>query len=82
MCSYKKKEKGVSSLKEDHDLADFADLILETLKKKSSRSEEPFELYAQKVRKRIYKNIDSFRERFSKGYEVLVDSLSQELKKK
>lgn len=69
-------------MKEDHDLIGFADLILENLKKKSSLKAEPFELYAQKVRKRIYKNIESFNERFLKGYEALVEMLSQAEKNK
>ena len=41
---------------------------------------EPFEAYATRIRVQIHSNLEEFRDRFLKGYEVLLNELSHSYK--
>lgn len=58
-------------------IEDFADLVVESLKESYHSDLEPFESYAQKVKLQIAKDVDVFRQRFVRGYEVLLEELRQ-----
>lgn len=59
------------------ELKTFAHSILEHLtSQKAKKGIEPFEAYAQDLKTRLFTHEPSFPERFVKGYEVIMTTLS------
>lgn len=61
-------------------LKELAKCILEVLRGESQNDKEPFENYAHALRLRLYANEQAFQERFVKGYEVLLSTLTKNKK--
>src|SRR5262245_41307983 len=57
---------------------DIADILLKEEEVNYKQGLEPFDVYAQKVRKEIHASMEEFRNRFLKGYELLLNELSQQ----
>ncbi len=56
----------------DPSMKDVADLILESLEEEYKTEEEPFEVYAQKLKSHIHTDAAVFRHRFTEGYAILM----------
>ena len=52
-----------------------ADCVTSVLKQEVQSEHEPFELYATQLKGRFHRKSKQFKERFVKGYEVLLEAL-------
>jgi hypothetical protein len=66
----------------DKSVDKLADSILEEVKEGYDSQLESFDNYAEKTRNEIHANMDQFRNRFLKGYEILLDELTHQNKVK
>lgn len=57
---------------------DLAEAVIEELKDEHVNALEPFEQYAYKIRGKIHKDFKTFRSRFAKGYNALIEELVHE----
>jgi hypothetical protein len=63
-------------------LNELAEAYVEQLHEQHANLFEPFELYSERIRMKLYQDFDQFRMRLSKGYEVLLDEIERETLKK
>jgi hypothetical protein len=59
----------------DSILENIADAVIENKKAHSGAELDPFEYYVQRVQSGIFSKEDVFRNRFVKGYHILLSSL-------
>lgn len=57
------------------EIGKLAECVLEALQKEVEKEDEPFETYAHQLKVRILSNNDLFRDRFVKGYGVLMETI-------
>lgn len=57
---------------------EIADALLEGEEENYDSELEPFEAYANRMRTEIHENMEEFRDRFLKGYELLLKELAQQ----
>lgn len=71
----------VEDVQEDYEkcIQELAEIVSEGLKDQHTTSLEPFDIYADRVRSKIHANMDTFKSRFVKGYEVLLEELNKEI---
>ncbi|MBA3722170.1 MAG: hypothetical protein H0W88_07205 [Parachlamydiaceae bacterium] len=72
-------DKGKSSL--DTSLKDLAELAIEGLKEDHRKEFEADIVYLNQIRSHFYNNFHRFKSRFVKGYEILIEELSNENRK-
>lgn len=79
MKESKKKVKVTTKTLADFDkcIEDLAEVIIEDAKEHHYSELEPFESYAAKVRTKIHANMEQFRDRFAKGYKILLEELEK-----
>lgn len=58
-----------------------ANAIVENLKEEYESDRDSFDLYTKKIHMNLHQNIEKFRDRFQKGYQVLLNELSKEKEK-
>lgn len=82
MKNRKKKEKVSTDVKLEEKFANVIDGLTEALSEELSneniKSMEPFEQYAQQVRGRMHADFNTFRSRFVKGYNALLEEIVHE----
>lgn len=78
MLMSKDKKKDEAEAKEA--IESLADAYLESVRDGYRSDLEPFEAYEQKVRSQIHRDADKFRERFQKGYHVLINEINKNKK--
>lgn len=57
-------------------LEELAGDLMDRLKSQEEEDRDPFELYAFRLKLRVYKDKTHFRERLVKGYHVLLENLA------
>lgn len=81
MKEHKKKEKlGVAdrpdSQKEFEEPLDMLlEVVVSELNKQASKGNDPFETYQYQLHSHLYQNLPEFRERFIKGYKLLLEEV-------
>lgn len=82
MKNRKKKEKISTDAKLEKNFANviegLTEALTEELSNENIKSMEPFEQYAQKVRGRMHADFNTFRSRFVKGYNALLEEIVHE----
>lgn len=58
-------------------IEDLADAVIQNLPHSPENSSDPFEIYAQRVRSKIYVDAGDFKSRCSRGYHLLVAELAK-----
>lgn len=61
---------------------DLANAITDDLEKSYQSDLEPLEAYVNKVRSQLHEDMDTFRNRFLNGYQILLEELEKEKKDK
>jgi len=57
---------------------DLTEAIIENLEELMQEDLEPYEAYANHIRHQVHHNLDQFRERFTSGYQALLDEMKEE----
>lgn len=79
MATPKRRSRGVQTSDEDdysHAVEELAEAIVENLSQQTNAL-EPFEVYAQRMRAKVCSEAYHFRQRFNRGYRILLAELSQ-----
>lgn len=69
-----------SSEKEDEYskyIEELSHLVTEGVSEQRTESLEPFEVYAERVKSKLYTDIDKSADNFMKGYQVLLEALDR-----
>ena len=56
---------------------DLTDAFIENIEDGMLQELDPYDAYANHIRHQVYKNMMQFRERFSKGYQVLLNEIKE-----
>lgn len=56
-------------------IEELSQLIAEGMREQRTESLEPFEVYAERIKSKLYADPDQFRKRFIKGYQILLEEL-------
>ena len=56
---------------------DLTEAIIENLEELMQEDLEPFEAYANHIRHQVHHNLHQFRERFTSGYQTLLEEMDQ-----
>ncbi|MBS4168881.1 hypothetical protein [Parachlamydia sp. AcF125] len=67
-----------AEMKYEETLEEVADAVVDSLKEGYRNDLEPFELYAERIKSKIYSTMGNFRERLAKGYQVLLDEVKKQ----
>jgi len=59
-------------------VAELTEAIVEDLRDGYKSELDPFEIYEKRVRQQVFSNLHTFRERFMKGYRVMLNELEKE----
>lgn len=70
-----KKSKESKKESSETEVQEFAEIFLQNLN--NVHGDEPFEEYTKKVRENVFLKTKDFKKRFSKGYEVLLEEITQ-----
>lgn len=54
---------------------ELTEVIVENLREGYQSDLEPFEMYAHRIRRQVYENLEEFCDRFLQGYGVLLEEL-------
>lgn len=67
-----------SDLSFDEEYKNLIQALVEDDNMRLSENNDPFENYVERVRSKAHLDIDLFRARFAKGYQVLLEELKKE----
>lgn len=56
---------------------DLTSAIVEDLEADYQSELEPFEAYANRIRHQVHENLETFKDRFLHGYDVLIEEINQ-----
>lgn len=59
------------------EIEELADIIIEGVREQRTESLEPFDVYAERIKGKLYVDADSARSNFIKGYQVLLGHISK-----
>lgn len=77
-----RKKSDVAVNEQERAIDDLAEYVIESLRGEFHSELEPFEAYAARLRKSIVADVRLFRQRFHRGYHVLMTELAREKKGK
>ncbi|CCB86963.1 MULTISPECIES: hypothetical protein [Parachlamydia] len=78
MRKRKNTSSGQAEMKYEKTVEEVANAVADSMKDDYQNDLEPFELYAERIKAKIHSEMDDFRERLAKGYQVLLDEVKKQ----